>query len=120
MPRRSSAGWLAEVGEPDEARLANRLADLAGTDPALLRVGDLVDAWASRRGVQRLARRYIGLSPAALIIGDSRLRQAHPERRRTRTWRPAAADLGYADQAHLTNEFTRVLEFTPASYRRTN
>ena len=28
-----------------------------------------------------------------------------------------AADLGYADHAHLTREFRRVLGFTPSGYR---
>lgn len=118
------AAWLAEeVGElSSEARLANRLAELAGTDPALLRVGDLADRLGlSERGVQRLARRYIGLSPAALI----RRRRLQEAAERIRSEPGAdlatlAADLGYADQAHLTNEFTRVLGFTPAEYRRTN
>jgi AraC-like DNA-binding protein len=29
-----------------------------------------------------------------------------------------AADLGYADHAHLTNDFRTVLGFTPSAYRR--
>nr|WP_143588182.1 helix-turn-helix domain-containing protein [Tersicoccus phoenicis] len=29
-----------------------------------------------------------------------------------------AADLGYADQAHLTNDFRHVLNVTPSGYRR--
>lgn len=118
------AGWLAtQVGELSaEARLANRLAELAGTEPALLRVRDLADCLGiSERSVQRLARRYIGLSPAALI----RRRRLQEAAERIRNDPDAdlatlAADLGYADQAHLTNEFTRVLGLTPAAYRRTD
>ena len=117
------AAWLVErVGEVGaEARLANRLAELAGTDATLLRVGQLTERLGvSERNVQRLARRYIGLSPAALIR-RRRLQEAaerlrdHPEA----DLATLAADLGYVDQAHLTNEFTRVLGFTPAGYRRT-
>jgi AraC-like DNA-binding protein len=118
------ATWLtAEVGQLSaDARLANGLAELAGTDPAVLRVGDLADRLGlSERGVQRLARRYIGLSPAALIR-RRRLQEA-AERIRNESGADLATlavDLGYADQAHLTNEFTRVLGVTPAEYRRLN
>lgn len=30
-----------------------------------------------------------------------------------------AAELGYADQSHLTDDFTRILGITPRGYRRT-
>lgn len=115
------ASWLVtRAGEvSDEARLANRLADLAEA-PELQRVGDLAQRLGvSERTVQRLAHTYIGLSPAALI----RRRRLQDAAARIRD-DPAtdlaalAADLGYADQAHLTNEFARVLGFTPGGYRR--
>ena len=115
------AGWVADrVGEPTpEALLANRLAVLA-EDPSVRRVGDLAERLAvSQRTLQRLARDHIGLSPA-MLIRRRRLQEA-AERLRVE---PAvdlaalAAELGYADQAHLTNDFARVLGFTPAGYRR--
>lgn len=117
------SSWLVEkVGELDEeAQLANRLAELAGTDAALLRVGDLAARLGvSERTVQRLSRRYIGLSPAALIR-RRRLQEAAERIRNdpSADLAAVAADLGYVDQAHLTNEFTRVLGFTPAGYRGT-
>lgn len=115
--------WLVgKVGALDaEARLANRLAELAGSDSALLRIGELAASLGvSERSIQRLARRHIGLSPAALI----RRRRLQEAAERIRDNPEAdlaslAAELGYVDQAHLTNEFTRVLGFTPAGYRRT-
>ena len=67
----------------------------------------------------RLARTYFGLSPTALIR-RRRLQEA-AERIREDAAADLAAlatELGYADQAHLTNEFGRVLGFTPAGYRR--
>lgn len=116
------ASWLvARVGEvTPEGRLANRLAELAEASD-IQRVGVLADRLAvSERTLQRLARTYIGLSPAALI----RRRRLQEAAQRIRQEPDAdlagiAAELGYADQAHLTNEFARVLGFTPASYRRT-
>jgi AraC-like DNA-binding protein len=116
------AQWLmARAGEPgEEALLANRLVELA-EDPAIRRVGALATGLSvSERTLQRLARTYIGLSPAALIR-RRRLQEA-AERIREDPAADLAAlatELGYTDQAHLTNEFARVLGFTPASYRRT-
>lgn len=114
--------WLeARAGEPsEEALLANRLAELA-EDPGVRRVGTLAEQLAvSERTLQRLARTYIGLSPAALI----RRRRLQEAAERLRDDPDAdlaglAAELGYTDQAHLTNEFAHVLGFTPARYRRT-
>lgn len=115
------AAWLrARAGEPTaEALLANRLVELA-EDPAVRRVGELAEQLAvSERTLQRLARTYVGLSPAALI----RRRRLQEAAERIRDDPDAdlaavASELGYADQAHLTNEFARVLGFTPGTYRR--
>lgn len=115
------SSWLVvRAGEPTaEGLLANRLSQLA-EDPGVHRVGDLAEQLAiSERTLQRLARTYIGLSPAALIR-RRRLQEA-AERIRDDPGADLAAlatELGYSDQAHLTNEFGRVLGFTPASYRR--
>lgn len=113
--------WLARrVGAPEaDALLAGRLVELAET-PGLDRVGDLASALSvSERTLQRLAARYVGLSPAALLR-RRRLQEA-AERIRTAPeldLATLAAELGYADQAHLTNDFVRVLGLTPGSYRR--
>ena len=92
----------------------------AEADPGLLRVSDLAERLGvSERTLQRLAARYVGLGPAALI----RRRRLQEAAERIRTDPDAdlaslAAELGYTDQAHLTNEFTRVLGLSPAGYRR--
>ena len=116
------ASWLvARVGETGEdALLANRLSEVA-EEPEVRRVGALAERLTvSERTLQRLARSHIGLTPAALIR-RRRLQEA-AERIRDEPDADLAAlatDLGYTDQAHLTNEFARVLGFTPAGYRRT-
>jgi AraC-like DNA-binding protein len=115
-----SAWLVARVGEPgDDALLANRLV-AAAEDPAVQRVGTLAGRLAtSERTVQRLARRYVGLTPAALI--RRRRVQEAAERLRDDPGTDLAAlatELGYTDQAHLTNEFSRVLGSSPAGYRR--
>ncbi|WP_347351322.1 helix-turn-helix domain-containing protein [Intrasporangium sp.] len=115
------AGWLLarapETGE--DARLANSLADLADTDRTVLRVEDLAEALGvSTRTVQRLARRYVGMPPAAMIRRRRLQEAAERIRAEPDTDLAAiAADLGYADQAHLTNDFRAVLGHTPGRYR---
>lgn len=117
------AGWLASAAGPavsEEALLANRLMDITGSDATIVRVEDAASALAvSPRTLQRVARKYIGLSPAALI----RRRRLQDAAERTRLDPSAdlaaiAAELGYADHAHLTNDFQKYLGFTPSTYRR--
>jgi AraC-like DNA-binding protein len=115
--------WLTRVAGPEvseEALLANRLVDVIGSDASVVRVEDAASALAvSQRTLQRVARKYIGLSPAALI----RRRRLQDAAERTRLDASAdlaaiAAELGYADHAHLTNDFRKYLGFTPSTYRR--
>lgn len=103
----------------DEARLANALADLVDLDSTVLRLEDVASRLGvSTRTVQRLARRYVGLPPAAMIR-RRRLQEA-AERIRSEPeaeFATIAADLGYVDQSHLTNDFRTVLGHTPGHYR---
>lgn len=104
----------------DEGRLANRLVALIEEDESLLTVDEVAAATGtSARTVQRLARRYVGLTPLAMI--HRRRLQHAAELLRTEPDVPMAdiaADLGYADQAHLIRDFRKVLGFTPGGYRR--
>ncbi|WP_348775176.1 helix-turn-helix domain-containing protein [Solwaraspora sp. WMMD791] len=116
------ADWLAAtVGPPGaDGLLANDLAELVDTDPRILRVEDVAARLhVSTRTVQRLARRHVGLPPLTMI----RRRRLQEAAHLLRTDPGAdlaglAAQLGYADQAHLANEFRTVLGFTPSAYRR--
>ena len=103
-----------------EAELANRLEELIQADTALTRVDQAADQLGvSVRTLQRLARRYVGLPPLAMIR-RYRLQEA-AERLRTEPGlaiADIAAELGYADHAHLTAAFRDVLGFTPSGYRR--
>ncbi len=117
------ADWLVHrVPEPgEEGRLANEMAGLLMTDAAVLRVEDAAARLAvSVRTLQRLARRYVGVTPSAMI----RRRRLQEAAQRVREHPDAdlagiAAELGYADHAHLTNDFRAVLGFTPSRYRST-
>lgn len=115
-------GWLVtqsrEVSE--EGNLANEMMDVIGASPDLTRVEDVAARlFVSPRTLQRVAKRYIGLSPSTLI----RRRRLQEAADRSRTDPAAdlaaiAADLGYADHAHLTNDFQKFLGFTPSNYRQ--
>jgi AraC-like DNA-binding protein len=114
--------WLQNrLGAPsDDALLANRMVEAAETDPALLKVADLAaHLHISTRSLQRLAAKYVGLPPAALIR-RRRLQEA-AERLRQEPGldlTELAHEFGYADHAHLTNDFRSTLGFTPSNYRR--
>ncbi|MCP2031105.1 AraC-like DNA-binding protein [Okibacterium sp. HSC-33S16] len=116
------ADWSrAHLNPADEhGLLANAMEDLIATDPSIVRVEQVAHELSlSTRGVQRLAQRYVGVPPLAMIR-RYRLQEAAKRLREdpSLTIAQVAADLGYADHAHLTSDFRRVLGFTPTSYRR--
>ncbi|MFB9238228.1 helix-turn-helix domain-containing protein [Plantactinospora siamensis] len=119
---RAFAEWLHRTlpAPGPDALLANAMADLIGADPAVLTVEDVAARLhVSVRTLQRLARRYVGLPPLAMIRRRRLQEAAERVRAEPETSLAAlAADLGYADHAHLANEFRSVLGFTPSGYRR--
>jgi AraC-like DNA-binding protein len=115
------SAWLADrLGEPTpEGLLANRMEHMAETNTELLTVTDLADdLHVSVRTLQRLSMKYIGLPPLALIR-RRRLQEAAERLREDPGLSIAdlAAELGYADHAHLTRDFQSTLGFTPSIYR---
>ncbi|HEX6871613.1 MAG TPA: helix-turn-helix domain-containing protein [Micromonosporaceae bacterium] len=116
------AEWFAGTVSPpdDEALLANTMVDVIDSDPTIRTVEDAAARLhLSTRSLQRLANRYVGLPPSAMIR-RRRLQEA-AERLRTdpdTTLAAVAAELGYSDHAHLANEFRAVLGLTLSTYRR--
>ena len=115
------SAWVAERVGPvsDEARLANSLAEVAGTDSSVVSVGDLAAALkVSMRTVHRLAEQYIGLTPHALIR-RRRLQEAaeHIRTDPSVSLSTVAAAHGFSDQAHFAREFQRFLGQTPREYQ---
>jgi AraC-like DNA-binding protein len=114
--------WLAslECAASEEALLANRMMDLIATEPEVLVMEDVASRLAvSPRTLQRIAGKYVGLSPSVLIR-RRRLQDAAELARSNPTADLAAiaVELGYADHAHLTNDFRKYLGFTPSGYRK--
>lgn len=90
------------------------------SDPAIRRVGQLAGLFGvSERQVQRLFTEYVGVSPK-WVLRRARLHEAalRADAGEPVSWSELAADLGYADQAHLTRDFTATIGVPPAAYAR--
>ncbi|MDR6980901.1 AraC-like DNA-binding protein [Streptomyces sp. 3330] len=104
---------------PDpQAGLAAAVVERVRTDRAIRRVADL----ASREGLsvrllQRLFAAYVGVGPKWVIL-RYRIHEAleRAETEEAVDWAALAADLGYADQAHLVRDFTTTVGVPPAAY----
>jgi len=110
--RRPERDPSAELAAAIVARIAAR--------PGPLRVGELADdAGLSVRGLQRLFHEYVGVGPK-WVIRRYRMQEAH-ERAASGAdvdWAELAAELGYADQAHFTRDFSAAVGVPPARYAR--
>ncbi len=115
------AEWAAaNLGPPDEqGLLANTMEEMISSDRSIVSVAQVAERLGtSIRGVQRLAQRHIGQPPLA-VIRRYRLQEAAQRLREepSLTIARVAAELGYADHAHLTTDFRKVLGLTPNYYR---
>ena len=105
---------------PHGALLAGRMVELAAGDAEITSVGRLADAvGVSTRELQRLSKRYVGVSPLRIIrryrVQEAALRlREDPEL----TVAEVAAELGYADQAHLAADFRTTLGLSARGYRQ--
>jgi transcriptional regulator GlxA family with amidase domain len=88
------------------------------TDQALRRVASLAEVLRlPERRLQRLFAEYVGVSPKWVMRRARLLEAAHrADAGDVVDWAALALDLGYADQAHLTRDFTATLGVPPARY----
>lgn len=102
-----------------EARQVSAWVALVESDSDLRTVADLsARAGWSQRHLQRVLRRYLGLSPKWLIQ-RRRLHEATDRLKHGATsLADVASDLGYTDQAHFTRDFRRVTGYTPGAFAR--
>ena len=108
-------------GETQPSERTTAWAEQAATDRTLRRVEDLAAAvGTSMRGLQRAFGDDIGVGPKWVLRRYRLYDAAEAAARSERVdWAALAADLGYADQAHLTREFTAAVGQPPARYSRT-
>jgi AraC-like DNA-binding protein len=89
-------------------------------DPALLRVDELAGGLGmGTRRLQRIFAEYVGVGPK-WVIRRYRMQEA-AERAGNGAgvdWAALSAELGYADQAHFTRDFSRAIGTSPAQYAR--
>lgn len=103
----------------DSAHQANALMEVLMGEEAVLTPEEAATRLAvSVRTLQRMTHRHVGLSPAAMI----RRRRLQEAAQRVREepdvdLASIAAELGYADHAHLTRDFRSVLGIAPRAYR---
>ncbi|MFF6997955.1 DUF6597 domain-containing transcriptional factor [Streptomyces sp. NPDC008313] len=105
--------------EPDpQAELAMALVERIRLDRTIRTVGGFARAQGlSVRALQRLFSAYVGVGPKWIIL-RYRIHEAleHAEASAAVDWARLAADLGYADQAHLVRDFTATVGVPPTAY----
>jgi AraC-like DNA-binding protein len=118
------ARYLARVIETADAqrvsgaRQVAEVAKIAETDRSVRQLGHLCDRTGlGARTLQRLFLRHAGVPPT-WVLRRYRLMDAAEAVRAGQAveWAALAADLGYADQAHLIREFRAATGQTPAAY----
>jgi AraC-like DNA-binding protein len=105
------------VPDPLAVRVAE-MVDQIRTDAELRRVTALAGVFdVPERRLQRLFAEYVGVSPK-WVLRRARLLEAarRADAGDVVDWAALALDLGYADQAHLTRDFTATLGVPPAKY----
>ncbi|WP_419994522.1 helix-turn-helix domain-containing protein [Streptomyces boninensis] len=115
--RHGKAGPVREAlpGAGDLARaIRDRLADELLAPPSLAEIGCSLGL--SRYQVLRVFRDAMGVPPYAWLA-QHRVARARGLLDEGRTPAEAAALVGFADQAHLTRWFRRVMGVTPGAYR---
>lgn len=112
-----------QAGWPDHDATALMLADLVeqvAADRSLTRVARVVArSGLTVRHLQRLFAEYVGAGPK-WVIQRCRLQDAAARASADAQvdWAALAAELGFADQAHLTRAFTATIGSPPAAYAR--
>lgn len=127
VPAPSDAAMVARADEFLNRHLPSRdpvaesvagMVSLINGDPSLTRVDQFAAvSGLSVRRLQRLFAEYVGVGPK-WVMGRARLHEAaqRADRGDVADWAGIAADLGYADQAHLTREFTALIGVPPTRY----
>ncbi|NNH73178.1 helix-turn-helix transcriptional regulator [Nocardia uniformis] len=119
MRRGIAESFVRERHIADSGTVAwlNEIVDEILADRTILRVDDLVDRFGTgKRNLQKLMRRYIGVSPK-WVIQRYRLHEAAQRLAENAIdLATLATELGYADQAHFARDFKAIVGCSPAAY----
>jgi AraC-like DNA-binding protein len=118
-----AAAGLLRGARPAPDPVAEQVAELTALiirDQGLCRVAQLAEVYGlSERRLQRMFADYVGVPPK-WVMRRARLHEAALRAEADGTaavnWAALAADLGYADQAHLTRDFTATIGVPPTRY----
>lgn len=101
-----------------KARQVAEVASLGETDRSLRRLADLCAiSGIGPRKLQRMFLEHAGVSPTWVLRRYRLLDAAEAVRDGQRvSWAEVAAELGYADQAHLSRDFRAAIGTPPATY----
>jgi AraC-like DNA-binding protein len=109
----------ANLPEPDpKAELAARIVERITAAPEIVRVDALAQEFDTTvRQLQRLFAEHVGVGPK-WVIRRYRLHEVTEQMAKGSKidWASLAADLGYADQAHFSRDFSRMFGETPSRY----
>jgi len=96
----------------------NRVIDRIKNNTDVLKVEDIADRYTiSKRTLQRLFKRYVGVPPKWVIM-RYRIHEAIETLNESNdiNWTELALDLGYFDQAHFIKDFKAMIGRTPTEY----
>jgi len=107
---------------PDQVALdVATMVERITAEPSMFRVDQVAaDLGLPVRRLQRLFAEYVGASPK-WVLRRARLHEAaaRADQGVGIDWAALASDLGYADQAHMTRDFTAAVGAPPARYAAT-
>jgi AraC-like DNA-binding protein len=114
---------VLEQCQPDldaDSEIVNAAVALVAAHPEITRVADLSGSLGiEMRQLERLFRRYVGLTPK-WVIRQHRLFEAATrlEQGTSTSWATLALELGYFDQAHFSKDFCAVVGESPVAYAK--
>ncbi|WP_395310212.1 AraC family transcriptional regulator [Mycobacterium sp. AMU20-3851] len=101
----------------EQGRVVNDIVAHIEDNPDVSRVADVCAYFGiGERSLQRLTRHRVGLSPKWLVRRRRIQDATWKLRTGATTIADVAADLGYADEAHLSRDFRRVTGVTPGAF----
>ncbi|MFW0783425.1 helix-turn-helix domain-containing protein [Gordonia sp. CPCC 206044] len=111
-------GWLRTLlPVDDDGLLINAIVEFVETDSTVTSVSQICDRFhLTERSLQRLTQRRLGLTPKWLIQRRRLQEAAERLRESGETLATLAAELGYADEAHLVRDFRTVTGMTPGQF----
>ncbi|MBD1320717.1 helix-turn-helix domain-containing protein [Gordonia hankookensis] len=110
--------WLRpRLPVDDDGLLVNAIVEFVEDDSAVTSVTQICDRFhLTERSLQRLTQRRLGLTPKWLIQRRRLQEAAERLRGSGTTLAMIAAELGYADEAHLVRDFRTVTGMTPGQF----